>query len=484
MMPILQGQPEGLDSMAERREFTRFTASSLSYIDLGESNGGLMLNLSEGGVSVHAAEVLIGDIFPRIRFHLPKSEDWVDTGGRIVWRGKTKKEAGIRFIDMPPYTRRKIREWLAFEAQQDESRMTWQTVPPASEATWNSDAPIERPPFEPPSFERPAFEPPPVPPPVVSVTAEPPPKIMSPAARFPMAAASVPVPVAAKRAVVRHWRAAPPTAVSAPRFRMFDTREDGYEHERATEPRRWMLMTAVTCVVGVLCFIAGMSMRTPSVPTPAAQALNSGENRPATTTPAGPVAGKVTPASDGARPSAGGATPAMAAVGSSPPGAGAASNSSSNPLAGNSGGHGIAPPAPPTPVGNSGGAPVLLNLGEIAVGASPFVAITTRLSLMAPAGFPTGAGEENNYLHAGDLIYMVEPAYPPDAIRDRVEGTVEVVARFARDGTIESVNAYSGADILSAAAVVSVRQWRYAPTYLYGRTVETIQHVKFVFRLP
>ena len=103
---------------------------------------------------------------------------------------------------------------------------------------------------------------------------------------------------------------------------------------------------------------------------------------------------------------------------------------------------------------------------------------------MAPAGFPTGAGEENNYLHAGDLIYMVEPAYPPDAIRDRVEGTVEVVARFARDGTIESVNAYSGADILSAAAVVSVRQWRYAPTYLYGRTVETIQHVKFVFRLP
>src|SRR5580700_4839711 len=99
-MPVLQGQPEGPNAMPERRAHTRFTASSLSYIDLGEANGGLILNLSEGGVSVQAAEVLIGDVYPRIRFHLPKSEDWIDTGGRIAWRGKTKKEAGIRFVDM------------------------------------------------------------------------------------------------------------------------------------------------------------------------------------------------------------------------------------------------------------------------------------------------------------------------------------------------------------------------------------------------
>jgi TonB family protein len=79
---------------------------------------------------------------------------------------------------------------------------------------------------------------------------------------------------------------------------------------------------------------------------------------------------------------------------------------------------------------------------------------------------------------------MVEPDYPADAVRDRVEGTVEVVARVGRDGTIERVDSYSGPDILSAAATVAVRQWKYGPTYLYGHAIETVQHVKFVFRLP
>lgn len=127
---------------------------------------------------------------------------------------------------------------------------------------------------------------------------------------------------------------------------------------------------------------------------------------------------------------------------------------------------------------------MLLNFEPTAVGASAFVAITTRLSVMAPAGFRVEQAQENNYLHVGDLVYLVEPAYPADAIRDRVEGTVEVVARFAGDGTIQRVDPYSGPDILSAAAMFAVRQWRYAPTYLYGHAIETTQRVKFVFRLP
>jgi hypothetical protein len=483
--------------MAERREHTRFTASSLSYIDLGEANGGLILNLSEGGVSVQAAEVLAGDVYPRIRFHLPKSEDWIDTGGRIVWRGKTKKEAGIRFVDMPPYTRRKIREWLAFEEHRDESQMTWQTVQPAQKG-WTFGAPIDAPAEFPPEL-----------PPVVAPNPEPQTALGTaaqfPAMQFPDVAATVPMPVpamsvpampvsaapvvvavapvAVPRTRARRWKQIP-EASSAPALRIFDVGDRGQEAERRSEPHRWVLMTVVTCVVGALCFIAGMSVRTRNVPIPPAQVFSSVQNRPgaslASTSPLAPAAAQITPPGNPIRQSAAAASPGIAGIGANPPGAGVA-GSAANPSTGNPSVH---PGIMPMPAGGNRDATVLLNLEEVAVGASAFVAITTRLSVMVPPNFRADEAQENNYLHAGDLVYMVEPAYPPDALRDRIEGTAEVVARFSRDGTVERVDPYSGPGILSAASIVAVRQWRYAPTYLYGRAIETIQRVKIVFRLP
>ena len=477
--------------MAERREHTRFTASSLSYIDLGEANGGLILNLSEGGVSVQAAEVLVGDVYPRIRFRLPKSEDWIDTGGRIVWRGKTKKEAGIRFVDMPPYTRRRIREWLAFEEHQDERQMTWQTIRPAPKG-WAFGAPIETPAEFPPAL-----------PPLVAVIPEAPTELSMaaqfPATQFPPVAATAPMtvplepvpeapvtvtagPIAVGRARAGRWKQIP-EAASAPAFRIFDVGDRGHEAERRSEPHRWVLMTVVTCVVGALCFIAGMSVRPRNVPIPAAQVFSSVQNRPgaslANTSPVAPAAAPITPPGNPARQSAAVASSGMAGVGTNTPVAGTLGSATNPSTANPTARPGI---APMPPEGNRDA--VLLNLEEVAVGASAFVAITTRLSVMVPPNFRADEVQENNYLHAGDLVYMVEPAYPPDALRDRIEGTAEVVARFSREGTIERVDPYSGPDILSAAAIVAVRQWRYAPTYLYGHAIETIQRVKIVFRLP
>ena len=496
-MPILEGQPEGLDTMAERREHTRFTASSLSYIDLGESNGGLILNLSEGGVSVQAAEVLIGDIYPRIRFHLPKSEDWIDTGGRIVWRGRTKKEAGIRFVDMPPYTRRKIREWLAFEANQDESHMTWQTIQRVErEETWTPTpyAPLmEAPQPLPPPTPSPA---PPRMPPLPRAYAPMKTPVAAPM-REPQKAASAVEPVApvaeasamvraslAPRPAVRYWKQLPEHS-NAPRFRLLGDGGNSYETVRgSSEPHHWVLMTAVTCVVGTLCFIAGMSVRPRYVPAPPAKIFSSLPSGPAaplaSPSPVAPAGGQVNPPANGIRTSAAAAAPGMAGVGNNTPVAGAASGATSAPVANpaTKGSLALVSPA------SNRDAPVVLNMEEIAVGASAFVAITTRLSVMVPASFHVDGAQENSYLHVGDLVYMIEPTYPPDAIRDRIEGTVVVVARFGPDGTIERVDPFSGPDILSAATIVAVRQWRYAPTYLYGHAIEAIQHVKIVFRLP
>jgi hypothetical protein len=488
-MPALEGQPESPELAPERREFTRFTSASLAYIDLGESNGGLILNLSEGGVQVQAAEVLVGDLYPRIRFHLPKSEDWIDTGGRIVWRGKTRKEAGIRFIDMPPYTRRKIREWLAFEAQHGQMNMTWQTVQPAHGGEWSDVGPGVDLGAPPPTSPGHTVSSPTWPPAAATIPDRP--KFAAAAAPVQAAAVSVPAAVPEFPAATP-WRQLPEPSNRAP-FKLFETTLGDDQGEGDTEPRRWVLTIALSCVVGVLGFVAGMSVQRPGVPAPAVQAITAGGNRAgaqsaASTTPASvsstgaSVAASVgnpaqTVTANGRGPN--GVAPGSAAGGSPAPGtvaAGSGAYGAADTLAGNTGAGGaLSPVAPP---------PALLKLDETAVGASAFVAITTRMWVMVPASFHPAEGTQGNYLHAGDLVYMVEPDYPADAVRDRVEGTVEVVARVGRDGTIERVDSYSGPDILSAAATVAVRQWKYGPTYLYGHAIETVQHVKFVFRLP
>ena len=99
-------------AIADRRAFPRIQVRSLAYIELDEGNGGLILNISEGGIAVQAAELLVGDFFGNMRFRLPKAQNWIQTTGKIAWQGRSRKEAGIRFIDLPGDTQRQIHDWI------------------------------------------------------------------------------------------------------------------------------------------------------------------------------------------------------------------------------------------------------------------------------------------------------------------------------------------------------------------------------------
>ena len=99
----------------ERRTHVRRRALSLEYIDLGSSNGGILLNLSEGGMYVQAVASLSSDDIPRIAFRLPDSGYLVKTDAKIAWVGESKKDAGIQFLNLPEEARLKIREWVAVE---------------------------------------------------------------------------------------------------------------------------------------------------------------------------------------------------------------------------------------------------------------------------------------------------------------------------------------------------------------------------------
>jgi protein TonB len=79
------------------------------------------------------------------------------------------------------------------------------------------------------------------------------------------------------------------------------------------------------------------------------------------------------------------------------------------------------------------------------------------------------------------LIRKVEPVYPKPALMLRVQGTVVLKATITPQGTVENVRVESGNQVLAAAAVQAVRQWRYQPQLLNGQPLETETTVTVTF---
>ena len=84
----------------------------------------------------------------------------------------------------------------------------------------------------------------------------------------------------------------------------------------------------------------------------------------------------------------------------------------------------------------------------------------------------------------GNLVYKVQPVYPPLARAARIQGTVMLRAIISRTGTIENLQVISGHPLLVRAATDAVLQWRYRPYVLNGDPVEVETQVTVNFSLP
>ena len=114
MAPMSTQTGSSLDGR-DRRICARQQVKSLAYLDIGADNGGIVLNISESGVAVHAVSVLPAEPLVDLRLQLPRSSKRLETKGKVAWTSSTKKEAGVEFIDLPEEVRLEIREWLASE---------------------------------------------------------------------------------------------------------------------------------------------------------------------------------------------------------------------------------------------------------------------------------------------------------------------------------------------------------------------------------
>jgi hypothetical protein len=84
----------------------------MAYVEIGSGNGGLLLNLSEGGLAVQAAHVF-REARLAVRFRLPEVPAEIDAVAEVVWLGAADKRAGLRFLELSPAARKAIQEWVA-----------------------------------------------------------------------------------------------------------------------------------------------------------------------------------------------------------------------------------------------------------------------------------------------------------------------------------------------------------------------------------
>lgn len=115
MIPRDVERTEPSSLATESRAYPRVKVHSLAYIELGEANAGLILNISETGIAIQAVEILSPSYFPRMQFRLPKTEAPIQVAGKLIWQIKPRKVAGIEFEGLSEQTRLAIRKWIAGE---------------------------------------------------------------------------------------------------------------------------------------------------------------------------------------------------------------------------------------------------------------------------------------------------------------------------------------------------------------------------------
>jgi protein TonB len=81
------------------------------------------------------------------------------------------------------------------------------------------------------------------------------------------------------------------------------------------------------------------------------------------------------------------------------------------------------------------------------------------------------------------LMHRVEPVFPTLAHQTGQEGTVELHAIIAIDGSVRSLQVLEGNPLFYPSALDAVRQWRYRPTYLNGNPVEVDTHITVIYKI-
>src|SRR5713226_4977154 len=137
--------------IGNRRRHARQVINSPVYVVLGSSSGGLLYDISEGGLAVDiVGPTLTGELID-LGFEMPETERHFEASGQTTWKKEPGSRAGLRFVNLPEASHQQIKEWLSVKAipggfgdiasPSDAAKTKW-FDPPSTQRETLSEAPV------------------------------------------------------------------------------------------------------------------------------------------------------------------------------------------------------------------------------------------------------------------------------------------------------------------------------------------------------
>ena len=95
----------------------------------------------------------------------------------------------------------------------------------------------------------------------------------------------------------------------------------------------------------------------------------------------------------------------------------------------------------------------------------------------------TGDGPVLDYDQGPQIVRQTKPLYPQEAFVKKIEGVVEVEFLIDGQGDVVSARVIRSVPLLDAAAIATVKQWKFRPAMKGGRPVATIARAPVAFRI-
>ncbi len=109
--------------------------------------------------------------------------------------------------------------------------------------------------------------------------------------------------------------------------------------------------------------------------------------------------------------------------------------------------------------------------------------------LLATAALAATLGAQDPVVRITDTdarksaVQTASPDYPPMAKQMRIAGRVVVDAHIGTDGKVEKVEPVSGNPLLTNAAVMAVKRWKFSPFQSAGKPARAVAALSFDFKL-
>jgi hypothetical protein len=129
------------DMVEERRQHARLIPSSPLFVSLDDFKSGLLLDLSEGGLSVASLVPRNLDEVISVAFDLPEGRGRIETRSQIAWTRDSGHLTGVRFVDLADPCRQQLGEWIYARADQRQLAMSQEPAGPILVSS--TDAPAD-----------------------------------------------------------------------------------------------------------------------------------------------------------------------------------------------------------------------------------------------------------------------------------------------------------------------------------------------------